>query len=97
MRSAYVIAEKRRLVGLNQRFEKLFGIARAVLGTACFARVQPWCQIKDARNAWITRIDVLRARYRAGLPFSQTELDDLGLGQIRLRTGELVSVLIEKA
>jgi hypothetical protein len=98
MRSAYVHrGEKGRLVGLNQRFEKLFEIARAVLGAACFARLQPWCQSKDARDTWIKRIDVLKARYIAGLPFAQTELDELGLEQIRLRTGELVSVSIEKA
>ncbi len=52
---------------------------------------------KDARDAGIKRIDVLRARYAAGLPFAQTEVDELGLGQVRLRTGELVSVSIERA
>jgi hypothetical protein len=96
MRSAYVHrGEKGRLAGLNERFEKLFSIVRTVLGAACFARLQPWCQNKDARDAWVKRIDILKARYTAGLPFAQIELEELGLGQIRLRTGELVSVFIE--
>jgi hypothetical protein len=96
MRSAYVHrGEKGRLVGLNERFEKLFRIARAVLGAACFARLQPWCQNKDARDTWVKRIDILKARYTAGLPFAQTELEELGLERIHLRTGELVSVSIE--
>jgi hypothetical protein len=96
MRSAYVHrGEKGRLAGLNERFEQLFRIVRAVLGAACFARLQPWCQNKDARDAWVKRIDILKARYTAGLPFSQIELEELGLEQIRLRTGELVSVFIE--
>lgn len=87
--------EKGRLVGLNERFATLFRIARAVLGAACFARLQPWCQNKDARDTWVKRIDILRARYTAGLALAETELEDLGLEQIRLRTGELVSVFIE--
>jgi len=96
MRSAYVHrGEKGRLVGLNERFEKLFRIARAVLGAACFARLQPWCQNKDARDTWLKRIDILRARYAARLPFEQIELEELGLERIRLRTGELVAVFIE--
>jgi hypothetical protein len=96
MRSAYVHrGEKGRLVGLNERFERLFRIARAVLGAACFARLQPWCQNKDAQDTWVKRIDILRARHKAGLLFAQTELEELGLEQIRLRTGELVSVFIE--
>ena len=96
MRSTYVHrGEKGRLVGLNERFEKLFRIARAVLGAACFARLQPWCQNKDARDTWVKRIDILKARYSARLPFAQTELEELGLERIRLGTGELVSVSIE--
>src|SRR5262249_27140725 len=93
MRSAYVHrGEKGRLVRLDERFEGLFRIARAVLGAACFARLQPWCQNKDARDAWVKRIDILKARYTAGLPFAQTEVDELGLEHIRLRIGELASV-----
>jgi hypothetical protein len=96
MRSGYVHrGEKGRLVGLNERFERLFRIARAVLGAACFARLQPWCQHKDARDAWVKRIDILRAKYTAGLPLEQTEREELGLEQITLRTGQLVSVFIE--
>jgi hypothetical protein len=96
MRSAYVHrGEKGRLVGLNERFEKLFRIARAVLGAACFARLQSWCQNKDARDTWVKRIDILKARYTARLPFAQAELEELGLERIRVRTSELVSVSIE--
>lgn len=96
MRSAYVHrGEKGRLVGLNERFEKLFRIARAVLGAACFARLQQWCRNKDARDTWVKRIDILKARYSARLPFAQTELEELGLERIRLGTSELVSVSIE--
>lgn len=96
MRSAYVHrGEKGRLVGLNERFEKLLGIARAVLGAACFARLQPWCQNKDARDTWVKRIDILKARYTARLPFTQIELEELGLERVRIRTGQLVSVFIE--
>ena len=96
MRSAYVHrGEKGGLVGLNERFERLFRIARAVLGAACFARLQPWCQNKDARDTWVRRIDILKARYTARLPFTQIELEELGLERIRIRTGELVSVFIE--
>jgi hypothetical protein len=97
MRSAYVHrGEKGSLAGLNERFARLFQIARAVLGAACFARLQRWCQHTDARDAWVKRIDVLRARLTAGLPFAPAELAELGLAQIRVRTGELVSVLLEK-
>jgi hypothetical protein len=96
MRSAYVHrGEKGRLVGLSERFQTLFRIARAVLGAACFARSQPWCQNRDARDTWVRRIDILKARYTAGLSFAQIELEDLGLDQIRLRTGELVSVFLK--
>ena len=98
MRSAYVHrGEKGRRAGLNARFARLLEIARAVLGAACFARLQPWCQHDDVRDAWVKRIDVLRARHTAGLALAPAELAELGLTQIRVRTGELVSVLIEKA
>ena len=50
---------------------------------------------KDARDTWVKRIDILKARYTARLPFAQTELEELGLERIRLRTSELVSVSIE--
>lgn len=96
MRSAYVHrGGKGGLAGLNERFEMLFRVARAVLGAACFARLQPWCQTKDARDSWVNRIDILKAKHVAGVPFAQAELQELGLQHIRLRTGELVSVLIE--
>lgn len=96
MRSGYVHrGEKGIVVGLTERFEGLFRIARAVLGAACFARLQPWCQHKDARDTWVKRIDILRAKYAAGLPLEQTEREEFGLEHIRLRTGELVSVFLE--
>jgi hypothetical protein len=98
-RSDYVHrGQKGSLVGLNERFEMLFRIVRAVLGAACFARLQTWCQTKDAKDArgsWINRIDVLKAKHTAGVRFTPAELQELGLTRIRLTTGELVSVLIE--
>jgi hypothetical protein len=50
--------------------------------------VRPHVDVSDHK------IDILRARYTAGLPFAQNELDELGLEQIGLRAGELVSVFI---
>jgi hypothetical protein len=68
---------------------------RAVFAAACFARVQPWSQHGDARLSWVRHIDVLRAKYNAGMAFASNDLQDLGVDRVRLVAGELPAVLVD--
>lgn len=102
LRSGYVhrggkgtLGEAKGSMGLRERFDRLALVARAILGAACFARLQAWCQEAEARYAWIKRIDVLRAKNDAGLGVDTADLDGLGLTQVRIQEGKLPSVSIE--
>jgi hypothetical protein len=58
---------------LSERLKELTRTYRAILGTACFARLQPWSQEGDARSSWVRRVDVLRAKYNAGMALTQSD------------------------
>jgi hypothetical protein len=104
LRSGYVhrggkgtLGETKGSLALEARLDLLSQVARAVLGAACFARLQAWSQLEEARYAWIKRIDVLRAKRDAGLGVDEADLAGLGVAQVRLHEGELPAVTIEWA
>jgi hypothetical protein len=101
LRSGYVhrgskgtLGETKSSIGLRERLDLLSQVACAVLGAACFARLQGWCQEQEPRYAWIKRIDVLRAKYEAGLGVDDADLIGLGLKQVRIQEGKLPGVAI---
>ena len=102
LRSEYVhrgkkgkLGETKGSRGLNERYDLLLQAARAVLGAACFARQQDWCQDEKPRKAWTNRIDVLRVKHEAGFAIDEAELAGLGLLQVQLQETKLPFVVIE--
>ena len=77
---------------LEERLDRLTKVARAVLGAACFARVQEWCD-GDTRQLWLARIDVLRARRKGHEEFHDVDVASLGLERIRLDASGMPSLV----
>jgi hypothetical protein len=94
MRSGYVHRGEMGKLGASavldekaRRLEQLLDCARAVLGAACFARLQPWCQSDDPRKAWlIGRVDVVRKKLEAGITDVDSDLKELGLDAVQLNS-----------
>src|SRR5262249_20518634 len=100
MRSAYVHRGKLgRLSGetkeiLVNHLRRLKAICLVVLGTACFARSQPWCDTDDARKVWLGKIDILRTKRGIGQGLDPTDVRELGLDRIELGDGKTSFVSI---
>lgn len=90
-----VLGDGKGSISLRERLDRLSQVARAVLGAGCYARLQPWGQVEDARHAWLKRIDVLRAKHDAGLGVNDADLTEMGLKQVKIRDGGLPCVVIE--
>jgi hypothetical protein len=90
MRSGYVHRGQRGKLSestretLIVRLGRLNGITRAVLGAACFARSQPWCEVREARKVWLGRIDILRKKLEIGQGLDPIDVQQLGLDRIEL-------------
>ena len=93
MRSGYVHrGERGGLQAMSDRKQEITRVARVVLGAACFARSQPWAQSEDAIPSWRGRIDVLRVKNSANMPWDETEILALGLRQICLDSEQNLSI-----
>lgn len=80
---------------LSERLKELGRTYRAIFGAACFARLQPWTQDGDARSSWVRRVDILRAKHKAGMALATSDLQDLGLDRVRLMEDGLPAVLVD--
>jgi hypothetical protein len=102
MRSRYVHRGERGRLGsekgpnsLGDRLAKLKRIARVILGTSCFARLQSWTQNEEPRDAWIDRIDLIRNRIRINPLLDRTDADikSWGLDRVKLDDKGLAYIL----
>jgi hypothetical protein len=98
MRSGYAhrgqrgkLSSRKSGLGLHDRYELLRKSCRAILIAACWARRQPWCQ---GRDSWLARIDLLRARHRAG-DSTSCEISQLGLDRIHVSQSNISGFMID--
>ncbi|WP_337173502.1 hypothetical protein [Paludisphaera sp.] len=103
MRSGYVHRGERGNLSessrdsLVDRYSRLKAICRAVLGAACFARVQPWSDHPDAKRIWLGRIDILIKKRDIGQSLDADEVGTLGLDKCDLDHGKIPGVTIRWA